>query len=167
MRKIGKIFRFLIPVIALAALVVFMTGAGRRKRAKAEYVAAGLAMAEAWNTGNVDALDEGFAPDYVTHHTAPSPDIEGREAYKKHIRDTREDFRDIQLTIDEAIRDGNTGVSTFTWRATHKDTGKQVTKIGCVVAHIGADGKIVEEWNYADNLGLLQQLGFKLVPPGE
>jgi predicted ester cyclase len=167
MRKIGKIFKFLIPVIALVAFVVFMTGAGRRERVRAEYVAAGRAMEEAWNTGNVDALDEAFAPDYVTHYTAPNPDIEGREAYKKHIRDTLKDFRDVQLTIDEAIRDGNIGVSTFTWRGTHKGTGKQVTFTGCVVSHIGADGKIVEEWEWADWLGMLQQLGFKLVPPGE
>ena len=34
MGKIGQAFRFLIPVIALATLVVFMTGAGRRRREK-------------------------------------------------------------------------------------------------------------------------------------
>jgi len=37
MRKIGQIFRFLIPVIALVALVVFMTGFGRRKSYKLVY----------------------------------------------------------------------------------------------------------------------------------
>ncbi|NVM27151.1 MAG: hypothetical protein HWN70_14720, partial [Desulfobacterales bacterium] len=55
MRKIGQIFKFLIPVIALVALVVFMTGAGRRRRAKVEELRA-LARRgfEAWNTGNMD-----------------------------------------------------------------------------------------------------------------
>ena len=164
MRKIGQTFTFLILIIAVAALVVFMIGAGRRKMRKAEYVAAGRAMAEAWNTGNVDALDEVYAPDYVTHNP-PFPDIEGREAYKKHIRDTRATFPDVQLTILEAILDGNIGATTWTWRGTHKETGKQVTMTGCVIAHLGADGKIVEEWEWADWLGMLQQLGFKLVPP--
>jgi hypothetical protein len=40
--------------------------------------------------------------------------------------------------------------------------GKEVIKKGCVVVHI-ADGKVVEELEYADYLGFLQQLG--VVPP--
>ncbi|MBA7466904.1 hypothetical protein ES707_02098 [subsurface metagenome] len=122
-------------------------------------------MAEAWNTGNVDALDEVYAPDFVTHYTAPNPDIEGLEAYKKHVRDTLSRFPDVQLTMHEYILDGNMGATTWTWRGTQKDTGKQVTMTGCVVSRIGADGKIAEEWEWADWLGMFQQLGFKLVPP--
>ncbi len=37
-------------------------------------------------------------------------------------------------------------------------TGKQVTLTGCTVSHL-EEGKVVEQWVYADDLGLLQQLG--------
>jgi predicted ester cyclase len=37
-------------------------------------------------------------------------------------------------------------------------TGKQVTVSGFVITRF-ADGKAVEVWNNADDLGLLQQLG--------
>jgi hypothetical protein len=41
-------------------------------------------------------------------------------------------------------------------------TGKEVTLEGCVVIHV-TNGKVTEEWEYSDDLGLLQQLG--IVPP--
>jgi len=164
MRKIGQTLRFLIPVIVLVALVVFMTGLGRRRMTKKAFVAAVAHMPEAWNTGNVDALDEMYTPDAVFHNP-PFPD-QSLEGYKKYVRDTRRTFPEVQLTLDEYILDGNKGATMFTWRATHT-SGAQVTMTGCVVAHLGVDGKIVEEWNYADRLGMFQQLGFKLVPPGE
>jgi len=165
MRRIGQIFRFLIPVIALATLVVFMTGAGKQRMTKKAFKAAYDRMVEAWNTGNVDAIDEFMAPDCVTH-VPPNPDIVGREAYKKYIRDTRNDFPDFQVNEYEYILDGNMGATQWTVRATQKDTGKQVSIIGsCVTKWV--DGKCVEHWMYSDNLGMMLQLGFKLVPPGK
>ena len=41
-------------------------------------------------------------------------------------------------------------------------TGKDLTLQGCVVVHI-REGKVVEEFEYSDYLGYLQQLG--VVPP--
>jgi len=163
MRKIGQIFGFLIPVIALAALVVFLAGAGKQKMTKKAFKAAYDQMVEAWNTGNVDAIDEFMAPDCVTHE-APNPDMEGREAYKKYIRDTRSAFPEIQITEDEYILDGNIGATQWTFRATQKDTGKQVAIKGACVTK-WEDGKCVEHWVYSDPLGFMLQLGFKLVPP--
>ena len=37
-------------------------------------------------------------------------------------------------------------------------SGKEVTLVGCVVVRV-EDGKILEEFEYADYLGFLQQLG--------
>jgi len=163
MRKIGQIFRFLIPIIALAALVVFVAGLGRRGRmTKKAFVAAYDRMEEAWNTGNVDAIDEFMAPDCVTY-LPPFPDIEGREAYKKYIRDTRSAFPEFQVKEYGYILEGNRGATQWTLRATQKDTGKQVSIIGsCVTEWV--DGKCVKHWTYADQLGFMQQLGMKLVP---
>jgi predicted ester cyclase len=37
-------------------------------------------------------------------------------------------------------------------------TGRQVICIGCAVSHC-AEGRVVEQWNYVDYFGLLQQFG--------
>jgi hypothetical protein len=67
---------------ALAALVVFMTGAVRRERAKEEQIRAGIRrVIEAYNTNNPDLLDKTIAPGCVTH-TPPYPDIKGLAATK-------------------------------------------------------------------------------------
>jgi predicted ester cyclase len=119
-------------------------------------------MVEPWNTGNVDALDKFMAADCVTHWP-PGPDIVGREAYKKSVSDRRSILLDLRFTIHEYILDGNWGANPWSWTATHKDTGKQVKVTGvCITKWV--NGKCVEHWVFADNLGLQQQLGFKLVP---
>jgi len=41
-------------------------------------------------------------------------------------------------------------------------TGVEVTLVGCNVSH-WANGKIIEEWEFSDYLGLLTQLG--VIPP--
>ncbi|MCK4646027.1 MAG: ester cyclase [Candidatus Aminicenantes bacterium] len=127
---------------------------------------------EAWNQGKMEVLDEHFAPEYVYHHS-PSPDIEGLEAYKQYIIDTRNSYPDFKLTIEEMIIKGDISVVRGTFSGTNTGelpdlgipaTGKQVTFNWCLVSH-HMNGKTKEEWNYMDQLGLMQQLGFTLTPP--
>ena len=165
MRKIGQIFKILIPIIAVAALVVFMIGTGRRKRAEEDIRAkTHRHVEELWNKGNLDLLDELYTPDYVRHNPAAfGGDVEGREANKQYVAGTRRDFPDLQITEVEITVEGDTRTLRYTMRGTHT-SGAQVTFEGCSVAH-WVDGKLVEEWEYLDTLDILQQLGFKLVPP--
>lgn len=163
MRKIGQIFRFLIPVIALVALVVFMTGAGRRGRmTKKAFVGAYNQWEEAWSTNNPDLLEATIDPDCVTH-IPPGPDFESLEAYKQNVRDTLSAFPDFKATHHEYILEGNWGATLWSWTGTHKDTGKRVKVTGACITK-WENGKCVEHWTFADNLGLQQQLGYKLVP---
>ena len=162
MRKIGQIFKILIPIIAVAALVVFMTGFGRRRRAK-EIRAKILIIEKAWNTQDLDLFDEVYAPDIIVH-SAPYPDKEGLEAWKQHATGAFEAFPDFQFTIENIIVEGDTHAAPWTWQGTHKDTGKKVIVKGLCYGH-WVDGKLAEAREYEDHLGLMQQLGFKLVPP--
>ena len=169
MRKIGQIFRFLVPVIALAALVVFLAGAGRRKRAK-EIRAKIRIIEKGWNTQNLDLFDEVYAPHFVSH-SAPFPDTEGLEAFKQKATEVFKAFPDFQLTFHEIIVEGDTHATPWTWQGTHTGrsvlfpppTGKKVTGTGLCYGH-WEDGKVVEAREYEDHLGVMQQLGFKLVP---
>ena len=125
---------------------------------------------EAWLEGNVDALNEAYAEDYVSHRP-PFPDLVGLEAVKQYVAAARLGYSDIEVTYDEWIAEGNSIAYRYTWSAKHTGTspslpipptGKEVVLQGCVVLHV-KDGKGVEEWEYSDYLGFLQQLG--VVPP--
>lgn len=125
---------------------------------------------EAWYKGNVDALDEAYATDYVSHKP-PFPDTNGLEAVKQSIAATRPAYSDIQASYTDWIAEGDAIAYRYTMRMKHTGvspslpippTGKEVTLQGCVVVHV-KDGKVIEEWEYSDYLGFLQQLG--VVPP--
>jgi steroid delta-isomerase-like uncharacterized protein len=125
---------------------------------------------EAWYNGNVDALDEVYAADYV-YHRPPLPDIVGLDAVKESIATTRLAYSDIQSDYEEMIGEGDSLAYRWTLRMKHKGksptlpippTGKDVILSGCTVVHI-KDGKVIEEFEYADCLGFLQQL--EVVPP--
>ncbi len=129
---------------------------------------------EAWNQGKMEVLDEQFATEYV-YHRSPFPDVEGLEAYKQYIADTRNSYPDFKLTIEEMIIKGDIAVVRGTFSGTNTGesptlgipaTGKQVTFNWCSVSH-RMNGKATEEWNYVDWLGFMQQLGFTLTPSQE
>jgi ketosteroid isomerase-like protein len=164
MRRIGRVSSFLIPVIALA---VFMAGCATQEARKAEELKAKIRLVadEAWNKGNLDALDEIFATDCVFHRP-PDPDIVGLEAYKESIRDGMKTLSDFELTLDEIIIEGETSAIHWSWKGTHTPTGKEITQTGVRIGH-WVDGKLVEDWMYPDRLGFMQQVGFKIIPPEE
>jgi predicted ester cyclase len=128
------------------------------------------AWEEAWNKGNLDALDEVCDADMVRHEP-PFPDIVGTEALKQYIAAGRSAYSDIKFTFDEIIVKGHRTATRWTWRGKHTGqhpalpippTGKQVMLTGSSIDHL-AGGKSVEQWIYGDYLGLFQQLG--VVPP--
>jgi len=179
MRKIGQIFRFLIPVIALVALVVFLTGAGRRERATVEKNKA-IVMRdfEVWNKGDMAALDEIYASNciyYTTPGSEGNPEgiLRGREALKQHLVNCRTAFPDLHITLmDDLIAEGDKVACHWAWRSTFTGvvkewgippTGKEVTFDGITIYQI-AGGKIVKLWEYYRELTLWYQMGMKLVP---
>ena len=125
---------------------------------------------EMWLKGNLDALDEVYAADYVWHRP-PFPDASGLAAVKESVAGTRSAYSDIQIAHKEMVGEGGRIVYRYTWQAKHTGqsptlpippTGKEVVLAGCVVVCI-EDGKIVEEFEHSDYLGFLQQLG--VIPP--
>ena len=125
---------------------------------------------EVWNQGNLAAVDELFAADYVLHD--PTHLVRGPEGFKAYVSAFRAAFPDLHATVEDQIAEGNRAAMRFTARGTHKGefqgippTGKQIALSGISIQRF-VDGKIVENWVSLDALGalgMLQQLG--VLPP--
>ena len=121
---------------------------------------------EVTNQGNLDLVDEIFAPTYA-HHDPANPDeaIGGVKDVKFHLAALRKAFPDIAFHVEEMIEDGDEIVVRWSARCTHTGdyfgipaTGKSAVITGMNTWRM-ADGKAVEGWVSRDDLGLLQQLG--------
>ena len=123
-----------------------------------------------WNEGKIELLAEYYTQD-VVRHQPPFPDLEGLDALKAYAADVLHSCPDTHVTVDEMIVEGDTYAARWSWTGTHtgqaklipvRPTGKKMGSTAIAMAHV-VGGKVVEEWQNADWLGLMQQLG--LVPP--
>ena len=111
--------------------------------------------------GDLDVADEIFAPEYVGY----PEDVRGPEGAKETAKMYRNAFPDVQLSIEDQVAEGDKVVTRWIGRGTHQGelmgvapTGNQVRVDGMTISRI-EDGKIVEEWEIYDALGMMQQLG--------
>jgi steroid delta-isomerase-like uncharacterized protein len=119
---------------------------------------------QALNTGNLNVVDEVLANDYVYREPTVG-ERRGREGFKQLITMYRTAFPDVRLTVEQQIAEGDLVVTRWTARGTHRGelfgtapTNKQVTVQGIVISRI-SNGKIVEEVESYDALGMLRQIG--------
>jgi predicted ester cyclase len=115
------------------------------------------------NRQNPALIDELCAPDFVFHNASRT--IQGLPAYKHFLAKFLTAFPDGNFTNEDLIAEGDIVAVRRTFRGTHKGnligippTGRQVTMTDMALLHV-ANGKFIEAWNNADDLGLLQQLG--------
>lgn len=113
---------------------------------------------------DLSKLDEFLAADFVSHSTPPGLDP-GIEGVKQMVSIFQNAFPDMAGTVDDVIVDGDKVAVRFSGTGTHQGdlfgippTGKAIKSTGINIFRI-KDGKIVEHWNNADDLGLMQQLG--------
>jgi steroid delta-isomerase-like uncharacterized protein len=122
---------------------------------------------ELWSKGNLAAVDELFASDFVWHYAPPGV-ASDREGYQQYYSEDLSAFADMNCTIEVIVAEEDKVAVRWNWRGIHKGdymgiapTGKQVTLTGISILRI-AGGKIVEEWTESDNLGFMEQLGAKV-----
>ena len=126
-------------------------------------------MDEIGNRGDLSAIDEMIDEKFVNHSPVPgiSSDRAGFRTFTKQIH---EGFSDINYVTNDLIAEGDKVVirGTFNSRNTGgfmgaPATGSEVTMTFAVTLRI-KDGKIIERWGNADELGLNMQLGMELKP---
>src|ERR671920_965337 len=110
-----------------------------------------------------DALQEVYADDIVMHE--PDEDVRGIEGLKQFVSMIRSALPNLSITLEDDIAEGDKVVSRWRAQGTHQGelmgiaaTGNEVAITGITIHRI-EDGKIVEEWENWDALGLMQHIG--------
>ena len=123
---------------------------------------------EAWDKGNVDALDGVLGPDYLRVSHGSGASLSAAE-YKEQILATRRAFPDLTTSIDRMVEDGDQ-LAIF-WRSTgtHRDellgvpsTNRTVTTFGSNLCTV-VDGRLSGESVTWDTSHLLTALGVSTV----
>ncbi len=116
------------------------------------------------NKGNLAYIDEGFAADVVVH--APGgQETHGLEEGKQLFTKLWRAFPDHHETVNDMVAEADKVVARTRWTGTHQgefqgiaQTGRQVAFEAITIYRI-VGNKIVEVWEKADILGMMQQLG--------
>lgn len=117
---------------------------------------------DAFTSGDLDVIDELVAPDCIEHQRGNNP---GTEGAKEVIRTLHRWMSDFSLTIEDLVADGDMvwtrnrarGVNTGSIMG-NPPSGKAV-EVDVIDIGRFKDGKLVEHWGIADQLGLMLQIG--------
>jgi steroid delta-isomerase-like uncharacterized protein len=107
---------------------------------------------DALNTGDMAALDELFADDFVIHQ--PSGDRRGKGAIRGFVAGVRRMLPDIDARVetifaDDAFADGHRVALLLVYEATNKQLGRRVSVRELQLYRV-VGGKIAERWYAAD-----------------
>ena len=128
------------------------------------------ALARRWaddlmNQRNVDVAEEIYASDFVGHGPTMPEDVRGVEGRKEFYGMYLIAFPDAQITIEDQVAEGDAVATRWTGRGTHQGelmgvppSGNRVEVAGITISRIEG-GKIVEEWDNYDALGMMQGIG--------
>jgi predicted ester cyclase len=115
--------------------------------------------------GNLSAMDELVAEDYIDHNPPPFPALgPGREGLKQAFRVFQEATPGYHR-IEDQIAEGDKVVTRLTAFGKHEGdlpgaprTGNDL-KMTSITIHRIENGKLAEKWSEKDILGFLQQIG--------
>jgi steroid delta-isomerase-like uncharacterized protein len=125
-------------------------------------------VVDAFNQGNVDILDEVYSVD-LTYHNPIGPDMD-RAGIKKAHAMMFAVFPDRHIVVEDMFAVRDRVAARVAVRGTHQSelwgvpaTGQEMTWTSFIIDRF-VGGKIVEEWQMTDFLGLMRQLGLVKLP---
>jgi len=111
--------------------------------------------------GNFDALHAILSPDYVVH----PEEARGVDGLAEVVQGYRSALADLHVTIEHQLADGDYVATRSTIRGRHDGelmgaapTGRDVEFAILTISRC-RDGRIEEEWELADTVSLLRQVG--------
>lgn len=125
---------------------------------------------EELNKGNVDIIHEMNAPEYGFYNPSNSPKPMSREESREFIKEIFKGFPDINWRIEKLFIVGDTAIIWNIVTGTHQGefqgippTGNKI-EVSSILMWSLKDGKLAEEREEANMLGLMTQLGMELKP---
>jgi predicted ester cyclase len=123
------------------------------------------------DAGNLEAMDELVAEDYLDHNPPPFPGLDSGRAGLKQAFQIFWDATPGHHEIEDQIAEGDRVVTRLTAHGRHEGelpgpippSGKEI-HMPAVAIHRIADGRLAEHWSGTDELGLLVQLGVVSLP---
>jgi steroid delta-isomerase-like uncharacterized protein len=116
---------------------------------------------ETASRGNFDALHQIVTPDYVLH----PEEAHGADGLAEMVNGYRSALSDLNVTIEHQFTEGDYVATRCTIRGRHDGelmgtppSGREVAFTGLTISRC-RDGKIEEEWELVDSVGLLRQIG--------
>jgi predicted ester cyclase len=122
-----------------------------------------IIVEEGMGRGDEAVLDAFVAPDVVEHQRGNKPGLEGAKGVARTLHRWMDDF---SLTVQDIAVSGDTVWTRNRARGINTGSvmgfGPSGGPVEVDVIDVGRfeDGKLVEHWGVADQLGLLLQLGF-------
>jgi steroid delta-isomerase-like uncharacterized protein len=121
------------------------------------------------NTHDVVGFDRYYAEDVVYHGN--DGEIRGRDNVKAYLQTFMTALPDLKITVEDIFGEGDRVFSRARLQGTNTGefngmppTGKSID-ISCIMnACRIQDGKIVEEWEFLDQLDIVRQLGLIEAP---
>ncbi len=120
---------------------------------------------EVWNRGNVDALDELLASEYINHTPSTPNPPPGPSGLKPIVLGIRQAFPDLHYEIKDVVATDDAVVMRVVMTGTHRGelfglapTGRRVSVDQINIEHI-ENGRNVEHWRVTDEMKLMRQLG--------
>jgi predicted ester cyclase len=111
--------------------------------------------------GNFDALASLVTPDYVVH----PEEVRGPGGLAEMVQGYRDAFTGLNVTIEQQFTEGDYVATRTTIRGRHDGelmgappTGRDVEFMGLTISRC-SDGRIAEEWELIDAVGLMRQVG--------
>ena len=111
--------------------------------------------------GNFEVLPEVLSPDYLLHPEG----IRGAAGLAEMVQGYRDALADLTVTIDHQFTEGDYVATRSTISGRHEGelmgtapTGRDVSFTMLTISRC-ENGRIAEEWEIADTVSLLQQVG--------
>jgi steroid delta-isomerase-like uncharacterized protein len=119
---------------------------------------------DSFNRGDLSVIDEIYDKEFVYHGSGETAHLT-RDGWTQFVRGMLTAFPDMHIQLDEFFTSGDRLCYRITISGTHKGEllGLPPTNRKVSIRAIGImkfrDGKIIEQWDVADDLGMLRQVG--------
>lgn len=158
---------FWIETVLAMAVLIGTPGCAHRGSLEDNKAIARMVFEDVLSQGKWDVSERIHAPDFVAR---AGKRTEGRAEELESAKGWRSAMPDLVMRIQQMVAEGDLVAVRWTGHGTNTGTGnglpatgKRLEIEGITIFRI-VEGRIVEEWNSIDELGLMQQLG--VVPKG-